>query len=364
MEARATMKSIPLVYDGHIDALPSQEFNAVKVNLSAKLDSDLNWAKQNKEAQAIQKKGLNLLWDIDLGLFAELPLPLSDTTQYRSLHLALDHFFETLLKDFESNTIGALIFKGSLDLSTKWIWDADQTANLRNQLIELYPDAQALHNKSGLPIKDLLDLEPKDLFQNEYGKNLLRFLCLAQALDYFEILSARFPSDLLPYVLFDASSIKSRLHCYQLLNQEAFDFIQIGLKNAPFHFPHAIGWKSSGYPNGFIGDQPVSYPPSTTFSSLGILVPSRMLLDPDEITRYEKTLDILEPIENIRYLSERNLTLDWEGLDTLIVFEVEDLTKRKLEGFIAAGGEIIFVEKPLGLSKETHFSDYKKQLEI
>ncbi len=358
------MKSIPLVYDGHIDTLPSQKFNAVKVNLSAKLDSDLNWKKQNKEAETIRKKGLNLLWDIDLGLFAELPLPLSDTTQYRSLHLALDHFFETLLKDFESNTIGALIFKGSLDLSKKWVWDADQTANLRNQLLELYPDAHALHNESGLPVKELLEVEPKDLLQNEYGENLLRFLCLAQALDYFEILSARFPSDLLPYVLFDASAIQSRLHCYQLLDHEAFDFIQIGLKNAPFQFPHAIGWKSAGYPNGFIGDHPVSYPPSNSFSSLGICVPSRRLLDPAVISRYEKILDFLEPIENTRYLSERNLTLDWEALDTLIVFEVEDLTKRKLEGFIAAGGEIIFVEKKIGLSKETPFSDYKKQLEI
>lgn len=358
------LKSIPCVYDGHLSTLSSKDFNTVKMTLTAKLDSDLSWKKQEKEANEICDKGLNILWNLDLGLFSELPLPLSDTTQYKSLHLALDHFFETVWTQFEPNTVGAVLFKGSIDLRGKWSWDPDQILNLQNEITSLFKDENALHNKIGIPCKDLMEITPKELDQTEYGRNILRFICLDSALDYLEILAARFPDSLLPYVLLDAKPISSKFHLAQLLDHEAFDFVQLGLKQAPIHVAHAIGWETSGYPNGFIGTGSYSLKETHADSSVGVVVPQKKVYDPEKLKQYDKALDWLTAKEQLRYISERNLTMDWSGLDTLLVFEGNEFLNRKLEGFIAAGGTVVGLQQKLGLSQEITYKEFKTQLEV
>jgi hypothetical protein len=358
-------KSIPCIYDGQLSSCTAiEEYNAFKVILTAKLDSDLNWENPQKEAQAIADGEFNILWDIDLGLFTELPLPLSDTTQYRSLHLALDHFFESLWKQFELNTLGGILFKGSLDLTSKWNWDGDQILNLRNELTSYFKDAHALSNQMGAPLKELLEIEPSDLLKSPFGENFLRFFCLNSALDYLEILAARFPESLLPYVLLDAKEIPSILHCAQLLDHESFDFIQLSLKNSPIHLPHVIGWESSGYPNGFIGSHPYSLQEVEALSPYGVVIPQKKIYDAKKLAHYDESLSWVLDRERLRFISERNLTIDWSGLDTLFVFEVQELTKRKLEGFIAAGGTVVSLNQNLGLSEEVPFSLFKKKLEV
>lgn len=358
-------KSIPCIYEGKLSSCPSVEnYNGFKVILTAKLDSDLNWENTQKEALAIVERDLNILWDIDLGLFTELPLPLSDTTQYKSLHLALDHFFESLWKQFESNTLGGVLFKGSLDFTSKWNWDGDQVLNLRNELTSYFKDGHALSNVMGVPFKELLEIEPSDLLKSPFGQNFLRFFCLNSALDYLEILSARFPDSLLPYLLLDAKNISSILHCAQLLDHESFDFIQLGLKNSPIHLPHVLGWESSGYPNGFIGSHPYSVEEVGALSSYGVVIPQNKIYDPKKLDNYDESLSWILDREKLRFISERNLTIDWSGLDTLFVFEIQEITLRKLEGFIAAGGTVVSLNQNLGLSEEVPFSLFKKQLEV
>lgn len=364
MEQETKKTAIPQVFDGHFSDMPQDAFNTVKITLSAKLDSPLDWTAQKKEAQKVVDKGLNILWDLDLGLFGDLPLPLSDTTQYKSLHLALDHFFETLWSEFEDHTIGCLIFKGSLDLMTKWIWDSEQTLMLRNKFLEWFSDAQAFHNLSGLPCKSLSNVVPDNLIHSEYGQNLLRFFCMEQAVDYFEVLVSQFPSVLLPYVLFNAGHIKSRLHIYQLLDHEGFDFIQIGVKKSPICIPHALSWGCGGYPNGFISDTFLPYQRPAASPALGIVVPSKRICDPKEIAFYETIFDLIESKDSVRYLSERHLAVNWEGLDVLFILEVDEWTKRKLEGFCAAGGEIVYLKDPVGITQEIAFKEYKKKWKV
>lgn len=354
------MKSLPMVYEGPSHTLPSPPFNAVQISLDARLEADLNWSEAFSKAEQVKKKGLNILWDLNLGLFDELPLPLSDTTQYKSLHLSLDHFFETLWPKYKENTIGAVLYKGTLDWAPKWNWDPDQLFTLENKLIELFETTQSLYNATGLKFKDFQSIDPKRLLQNDYGKNILRFFCLSTALDYFEILSAQFPSDLLPYVLFDLHSIDSRLQAFQLLEKEAFDFMQVGLKNAPFAMPHAVGWQTKSFLNGYIGKESLDYTPLPYEPTLGVLVPSKPLLDPKKLKEGELQLKDYEAQEPIRFVSERLLTMDWQGLDTLLVFEILPETKRKLEGFIAAGGQVVYGEKPLGLSQEISLKEHQK----
>lgn len=351
--------AVPIVCEGPVEDAITKPFNTALIYLNAKLDSDLDWSRAQKEAKLAIENQKQILWDIDLGLFTELPLPLSDTTQYKSLHLALDHFFESLFKEFKDHSIGAILFKGTLDLASKWVWDPDQIASLRDSLTSDFSDAQSFHNKSNLTLKTLLDAHPKELKGNTFGENYLRHLCLKAALDYFEILSARFPSDLLPYVCFDASHITSITHQMQLLDQEPFEFIQLAIKGTKVHFPSAIGWESHAYPNGFIGKEAWEHKMGPMEPNFGILIPENKIYDPQVLKAYDQVIDELLLNKQVKFLFERSLAVDWEGLDYLLIFECEDLTKRKLEGFIAAGGEVITYHD-LGLSKETLFHQYKQ----
>ena len=89
-----TPQSIPIIFNGGIHKTIPQGFNSLCIELDGQLASDLNWMKQEKYAQSVSDQGFHLLWHIHLGLFKNLPLPLSDISQYKSLHLALDHFLK------------------------------------------------------------------------------------------------------------------------------------------------------------------------------------------------------------------------------------------------------------------------------
>lgn len=357
------MKSIPLVFKGLLEKIPPKTFNTICIDIDAKLDSDLNFDKAHALAQKAVNQSLQILWNFDFGLFNELALPLSDTTQYKSLHLALDHFFETLWKTYKEHTIGAVIYEGSVELEKGWPWDPDQWIALQNELLETFKDPQSFYNHSSIRCTHFHDLKVCDLEKNEYGKNLLRKHIFKSAVDYFEILTAQFPDELLPYVLFDFKSVSSKLLAYQFLQHEAFDFIQLALKNAPIRYPHAMGWEDSHFPNGFIGTHSFEKQMMQQEPHLGVVVPSKGLVDPKKIKEYEEILNQIEIMTPMRFIFERQLAADWKGLDDLLVFEIDPMSKRKLEGFIAAGGRIIHAHSPLGVSEETSYEAYKKNLE-
>ena len=237
----------------------------------------------------------------------------------------------------------------------------DQVLNLRNWLTELFPDTQSFRNHSQLACQDLLTLNPDHLYDNEYGKNLLRFYCFEAAIDFFEIICARFPPSLLPYIFLDAKNIRSKTHLFQLLDQPGLEFIQVGLKNSSFNPIHAMGWETHSFINGYLGKELLLYKKPNLASSIGIIVPLKKIFDPDKLKKIDHFIEGIESKEPVRLISERNIAVDWQGLDTLIVFEVEQSSKRKLEGFIAAGGTVCYVERPIGLSEEKQYLNMKKK---
>ncbi len=362
IQKEASSHAFPHIYLGSIESSKLDGFNAVSIYLDARLDSDLNWEKQIELANSYRKKGFKILWEMHFGLFKELHLPLSDTSQYRSLNLAIDYFFESILKNFESDTVGIAIFKGSLDFSHDWLWEVDQVLNFRGWLSDNFRDHHSFTNQVGTICNNLLEADPNELAKNENGKNLLRFYCVRAAVDYFALLTSRFESDLLPYLLIDATSLKSSAHVFQLLDQEDFEFIQLALKNAPFESHNALGWESNPFVSGYIGKEHKTYQKPHIEAQVGIVIPISPIFDCKEIAKYDIVIEKIKLHKPIKLISERNITVDWQGLEELIVLDVEQDSKRKLEGFIAAGGEVI-TDNKLNLSLESPLKNYLKSLE-
>lgn len=362
LEPETLNRPFPYIYSGPLDQANLNGFNAITISLDARLDSNLKWEKALKLAQAYVNKGYKILWELRFGLFQELHLPLSDTSQYRSLDLALDYFFDSVLKIFKEHTIGVSIYKGTLDFSHNWPWEIDQVLNFRGWISEYFEDHHAFTNLIGLPCQNLLTIDPKDLYALENGRNLLRFYCMRAALDYFAMLSSRFETNILPYLLLDSSTLYSPTHVFQMIDHEELEFIQLVIKNLPFESAHALGWENKAFVNGYIGKEFKEYHPPQLEARVGIVIPSRLLMNHKDILKYDDVICEVEEFQAIKLISERNITLDWQGLDELIVFDIEPDSKRKLEGFIAAGGKVI-TDKKLFLSEEMPYVNYLKSRE-
>ena len=174
-EPTQTYLSIPHIYLGPLPKDKLDGFNSVVIELDARLDSDLNWSDEKKLAHKYVSKGFQIIWSLNFGLFKQLHLPLSDTSQYRSLNIALDHFFDSLLKEFSKSTLGVIIYHGSLDFSHEWPFEPNQVLNFRGWLSEQFEDHQALYNHTGLTTSNLFSADPVSFYKNEYGKNILKF---------------------------------------------------------------------------------------------------------------------------------------------------------------------------------------------
>lgn len=95
-----------LGYTVELDAAPFAFSLEKSIPLDATLGSSLSWKRPLKPGP--------LLWHLDLGLFDRLPFPLGDVQQQLSCQLAIEHFTETLLQPLGEETLGVVLFKGSL----------------------------------------------------------------------------------------------------------------------------------------------------------------------------------------------------------------------------------------------------------
>ena len=67
---------VPQIFEG--DQPPQAGFNAVVIRLKGGLRASLKWNEGQQQAQSAVETGYKLLWDLDLGLFDQLELPLTE----------------------------------------------------------------------------------------------------------------------------------------------------------------------------------------------------------------------------------------------------------------------------------------------
>lgn len=334
------------IFEGDWQRSKPVGFDAVTLDLDGRVQSDLDWKKVRRQAQQAVDQGYALMWNIELGLFTTLAHSLANQSQFLSLTLALEHFRDTLWKEFKPQTVGLTLFRGSADFSSGFRWDEHQEKNLRNWL----QDIGSSH---------LASLSFSQLRQHEEGKYLLRLYCRDVAVEYLALLATRVPDSLPAYLFLDASSLsRSPVSEIQMLNPERFDRLHLALKGSLLPFD-ALGWGESTA-QGYSGNSVVDLPVNPTVS-VGICIPPMHFYHLRHYQGLEEGIVALQKKSiSFKLIAECHLTSQWDGLDYLL-YSPAGLSiqgKRKLQGFCAAGGTVVSTGPLLGLPYEIGLSDW------
>lgn len=340
----------PKIFEGDcLQGIP-EGFDAVTIDLNGHLQSDLDWKKAHAQAKQAVEKGYLLMWNMQMGLFSDLIHPLTNQTQFLSLTLALEHFRDSLWKEFRFQTLGVSLFRGSIDFNRSFLWDEHQDKNLRSWLQEI--------NAS-----NFASLDFSELLRNQEGKQLVSLYCRDVAIEYIALLATRLPDTLPAYIYLDASVLPTPLSKIQMLNPERFERLSLALRGHQLPF-HAIGWHHAT-PQGYSGMRLTELPPEPT-ATVGICIPPMHFYQTQYYEGLETGIFALQKKSiPFKLIGESSLTSEWDGLEMLF-YSPAGLSaqgKRKLQGFCAAGGIVVSTTYPLGFPNELCLTEWENKYE-
>lgn len=276
-----------ICYDKTNDPLSS--FNVVTLSLDASLSSNLSWNAIKKEAKDYIERGKTLFWKMNFSL-EEVSLlkkgPLS------SFLLAIQHFTEELFFPFSNETLGVCLYQGSPLNHFKWNVEHEEIFSNWKPHYSAFPSL----------------------------KNLYQIKVLS---DYLHHLAAALPDEALPFALFTPPPMSSA-YLAQLLSRETFPYLYIGLIN--HELPLA----------------PLNQESSE--AKVGLTLPLHSFCSEKSIREVDGCMKELKKRKiPFRVIAESHLTECWDELDELILFPeyLSPQGKRKAQGFMAAGGDLI-----------------------
>ncbi len=356
---------VPKIYDGAFGETVPEGFNAVTLSLDASLHSSLAWEDVREYARALKERGLLILWELDLGLFSHLLLPLGDTLQLKAFGFALDHFYQTVWTEFKKETLGVSLYRGSLDFSVNFPWTADLRDRFQKWLQGLFKTPALFASETSVPCQSFEELVPPLFLANPSAHQLLRIFCNEVAVKYLNLLSSRFPDECAGFLLLDAQGLSSPFHLLQLLSRGRFEHYHTIVKGASIPL-EALTWSSGrsvpcDVVQGFLSRGLLEVA-SRPIPSVGLCLPSAQRLSPSTYDDMEEViLRLKEKGIAFRAVSESQLTQEWDGLDYLVVLPqgLSSQTMRTLQGFCAAGGTVVNLGSiSLNLPLETSFSNF------
>lgn len=223
-------------------------------------------------------EGTPSVFEFELGLNAPY-FPLEDELYFQAIAAALTHFSQEVWPRFPSAQ--ALLYRGSADFSKHFLWSERQEANFSQW-------------RSQLPVGE--------------ETHLKKIFCLESFIAYFQMLAHRLPDEM-PLLLHleppSQGTLAEKLH---LLSPERYEHFQVE---------------------------------RVYTSNLGVCFPPDSECSPSVLAKID---ELLTELPHFRPVYETLLTEQWDGLDTIYVLP-EALTergRRKLKGFEAAGGEVVY----------------------
>lgn len=291
------------------------------VSLQADTQSSLDWSEQIAKAETAKNEGMGLVWDIQLGLFDNLYQPISSRSQLLSLQLALDQFDEKIWQHFCDDTYGIFLYRDSLQFADVLPWDKTIENNFKEWSIKNFPEHSNLAKEG--PIA------------NAFSANV--------AIDYFHLLLPHLPEEAETFLLFEAGQKQTLLEEAYLLNQERYGILH----------PLSIDSKHK-----YLNES----------ATVGVCLPCVEECLPEHHLSLQAVFERLNNLHiPYRIIPEEQLTGKWDGLDEIIVEKdaVCSQTKRKLQGFAAAGGKTITLgNSPIGIVEEEFFDSWEKILQL
>ncbi|MCC5832818.1 MAG: hypothetical protein JJU12_07235 [Chlamydiales bacterium] len=220
----------------------------------------------------------------------------------------------------------------------KWKFEVENALilwELDFALDALIPEDEARYLALELAVEHFAKTVWPQFEEQTFGVALYRGPFAESWLDTLKLLASRLPETVRPFVFFDTTYIEDAETYFRSLNQAALGFLTPILKGKwpetyPYAFP-ALAWDHPHSPLGFFSEIPFSPLPERPLQT-GVVVPES---GPFPV-----------PDEPVRMIPEQILTHEWEGIDRLIAVSsaVTDRCRRKLLGFEAAGGEVLFLD--------------------
>lgn len=322
----------PLVQDGVTQVMDWAD--AVTICLSARLQDDLDWSMQVEFAQKCIALGKSILWEIDLGLSGYSFDP-QDSAAFFSFTLALEEFSTKVWPIFQDRTFGVVLYRGAFDPSFSFPFPKWETAYV--EWLSEMRDAVPSWHELKVGVHDYYAL-----------------FCAQNLAEYLHRLISFLPDAVLSFAMIDVSSLGSTALTAQLFSKERFEHTHLILKGARYPFC-GIVWEDGAMAQGWMGCiEPKKH--SIAPSAVGIYLPKDPMIDASILKQLDQLMDSM-PMP-FRVISEEKLTEEWDGLDKLIVLSkaISVQGKRKLLGFIAAGGIVASLGEPLGIPEEEFIS--------
>lgn len=322
-------KFFPLIRQGD----PVEDDNSILITipyLAEKETFDFLYEKAN---EALSKNKW-IVWEFDFS-WDKKPLFIQDASYFFSVGLWIGEFLEKFWIPFKESTLAFILFRGEIDLSSYFIWTEQQELLYQEKLIE-YPSLEE---------NDIRSFFAADVF-SEYLQRLCSFL----------------PDEAPVMCLLDVGSIKSSAKTSYMVSKERFGHVLLGLKNAPIALSH-LAWEQGKAFGGWVnkeGKDPVDYP----IAKIGVCLPCFEKTTSQDLTLLD---DVLEKLQNkgsdFRVILEGSLHENWDGIDDLIVMTslLGPQGLRKLRGFIAAGGRVVFFGSSLGLDNEISLASFLEE---
>ena len=306
-------------------------YHAVHLTLDATVRSDLNWEEIRQKARTYINEGFKIFWEIDLGLFSKLPHSLSHQTQFLSLCLSMDHFRDVIWKEFQDHSIGVCLYKGPLDFMPAFPWDEQQDENLKGWLEDANIETSTY--------------KKEELITTKTGRRLLQLFCSDACTNLLNLLAARVPEEIPYFACLDPKSIDDLEILAQLTSKERFGSIRQIIRN-PVFFHDDLYWNEGSSGTGILGN---SLPPacSDNAPTIGVCLPPITSVS-EQLTAglAEKMQTYIDQNVKVKIIAEENLVSEWDGLDEIVVCSagVSPTGRRKLQGFLAAGGVVTEVD--------------------
>lgn len=261
----------------NFEAVPAG-FQAATLYLNAKPSSSLYWKEEIDCADSLIASGHKVVFELDLGLFADEFRGVTHQAQFQTSVLAIDQFRLRILQRFYEHTVGVI-----------------------------------LHRSQGC----FMSFDERDV-----------------QMDYLDLVRAELPDALCTFLLFDCKKVQDPYLFSRFFALDRYASFVLALAHAPVAL-NVCSWKQGQGMLGYIGrEEPQSKP---LLAKVGLLMPR---FDAQENNLEPIMKQLIEQNLPFRIIPEDFLPLEWEELDELIVHkkQLKASTLRAISGFGATGG--------------------------
>lgn len=295
----------------------------LSVDLS--LRSSLDFAALINQAENAEK----ILWQLDLDVFSH-PHAFHFEGIFNAHYLSLQSFVDVLWKPFSHKSKGCLLFKGSCDLSSSFVWIDGYFQLFLEWLEDLYATPEKLFDTQ-LEHKSFSEMPLASFDTHPFCKHLKNLYAMNLLIGYLHRLAAALPEEVEVYVDLDKEPIVHKAYLAQLLSQERFAHL--------LHLDESV-------------DEEVN---------VGICLPNDSECTQATMHAIKQAFAKLDR-SSIKYkvIPEFLLTSMWEGLD-VIIYMKKSLSlqgKRMLQGFSSTGGELVYIDESAGIELECSLEEF------